>query len=171
MCFRRCCSVGEIKISPNCLLSLRFSWHRSAPINSKVSENKNQVQTSQLPIIKPLQSAVKRIVCLSLTYTEIWNSKELSAACRPGFKLVHEQRIQSLPKDKLSRTLNSDLRCCIALLFILTALMKVVKHWNRLPIEVVDAPSLARLNARLDRALGSLIWLKMSLLTAGRWTR
>ena len=33
-------------------------------------------------------------------------------------------------------------------------------HWNRLPKEVVDAPSLEALQARLDVALGSLIqWL------------
>jgi len=45
--------------------------------------------------------------------------------------------------------------------------MRVVKHWHRLPREVVDAPSLETFKARLDRALSNLIWLKMSLLTAG----
>ena len=36
----------------------------------------------------------------------------------------------------------------------------VVMHWNRLPKEVVDAPSLEALKARLDVALGSLVcWL------------
>ncbi|KFR01150.1 hypothetical protein N306_10276, partial [Opisthocomus hoazin] len=35
--------------------------------------------------------------------------------------------------------------------------MRVVKHWNRLPREVVEAPSLERLKARLDRALSNLI--------------
>ncbi|KFQ48088.1 hypothetical protein N334_02748, partial [Pelecanus crispus] len=35
--------------------------------------------------------------------------------------------------------------------------MKVVKHWNRFPREVVDAPSLETLKVRLDRALSSLI--------------
>ena len=35
---------------------------------------------------------------------------------------------------------------------------RVVKHWNRLPKEVVDAPSLEALKARLDVALGSLVW-------------
>ncbi|KFP16541.1 hypothetical protein Z169_14835, partial [Egretta garzetta] len=35
--------------------------------------------------------------------------------------------------------------------------MKVVKHWNRLPGEVVEAPSLEAFKARLDRALSSLI--------------
>ena len=33
---------------------------------------------------------------------------------------------------------------------------RVVTHWNRLPKEVVDAPSLEA-NARLDVALGSLV--------------
>ncbi|KFZ62430.1 hypothetical protein N321_04315, partial [Antrostomus carolinensis] len=34
---------------------------------------------------------------------------------------------------------------------------KVVSHWDRLPREVVDAPSLEAFKARLDGALGSLI--------------
>ena len=33
----------------------------------------------------------------------------------------------------------------------------VVTHWNRLPKEVVDAPSLEVFKARLDVALGSLV--------------
>ncbi|KFZ61084.1 hypothetical protein N321_04550, partial [Antrostomus carolinensis] len=33
----------------------------------------------------------------------------------------------------------------------------VVRHWNRLPREAVDAPSLEAFKARLDGALGSLI--------------
>jgi len=44
--------------------------------------------------------------------------------------------------------------------------MRVVKHWNRLPREVVEAPSLETFKARLDGALSNLVWLKMSLLTA-----
>ncbi|KFP21671.1 hypothetical protein Z169_13900, partial [Egretta garzetta] len=35
--------------------------------------------------------------------------------------------------------------------------MRVVKPWNRLPREVVEAPSLATFKARLDGALSSLI--------------
>ena len=35
--------------------------------------------------------------------------------------------------------------------------MRVVKHWNRLPREVVDAPSLETSKVRLDRALSNLI--------------
>jgi len=35
--------------------------------------------------------------------------------------------------------------------------MKVVKHWNRLPREAVDAPSLEVFKARLDGALSNLV--------------
>jgi len=45
--------------------------------------------------------------------------------------------------------------------------MRVVKHWNELPREVVEAPSLAAFKARLDGTLSNLVWLKMSLLIAG----
>ena len=34
---------------------------------------------------------------------------------------------------------------------------RLVTHWNRLPKEVVDAPSLEAFKARLDVALGSLV--------------
>ncbi|KFP96595.1 hypothetical protein N329_01580, partial [Haliaeetus albicilla] len=35
--------------------------------------------------------------------------------------------------------------------------LRVVRHWNRLPREVVDAPSLAVFKARLDGALSNLV--------------
>ena len=36
-------------------------------------------------------------------------------------------------------------------------IMRVVKHWNRLPREAVDAPSLEVFKTRLDGALSNLI--------------
>ena len=44
---------------------------------------------------------------------------------------------------------------------------RVVMHWNRLPKEAVDAPFLEAFKARLDVALGSLVWWLASLHTAG----
>ena len=35
--------------------------------------------------------------------------------------------------------------------------VRVVRHWNRLPREVVAAPSLAVFKARLDGALSNLV--------------
>ncbi|KFW65196.1 hypothetical protein AS28_11184, partial [Pygoscelis adeliae] len=35
--------------------------------------------------------------------------------------------------------------------------LRVVKHWNRLPRDVVDAPSLETFKVRLDGALSNLI--------------
>ena len=45
--------------------------------------------------------------------------------------------------------------------------VRMVKHWSRLPREAVAAPSLAGFKARLDGALSTLGWWKMSLLMAG----
>ena len=44
---------------------------------------------------------------------------------------------------------------------------RVVTHWNRLPKEVVDGPSLDAFEARLDVALGSLVWWLATLHIAG----
>ena len=46
---------------------------------------------------------------------------------------------------------------------------RVVTHWNRLPKEVMDAPSLEAFKARLDVALGSLVWWLATLHIAGVW--
>ena len=46
---------------------------------------------------------------------------------------------------------------------------RVVTHWNRLPKEAVDAPSLEAFKARLDVALGSLVCWLVTLHIAGGW--
>ena len=43
----------------------------------------------------------------------------------------------------------------------------MVTHWNRLPKEVIDASSLEACKARLDVALGSLVWWLATLHIAG----
>jgi len=49
--------------------------------------------------------------------------------------------------------------------------MRVVRPWQRLPREAVAAPSLAVLKARLDGALSTLVWWKMSLLMVMGWNQ
>ena len=46
---------------------------------------------------------------------------------------------------------------------------RVVTHWKRLPKEVVDAPSVEAFKARLDVALGSLVWWLPTLHIARGW--
>ena len=46
---------------------------------------------------------------------------------------------------------------------------RVVTHWNRLPKEAVDAPSMQAFKARLDVALGSLVCWLATLHVAGGW--
>jgi len=46
-------------------------------------------------------------------------------------------------------------------------MIQVVKHWMRLPREVVEAPSLEPFKVGLDGTLNNLIQLKIFLLTAG----
>ena len=48
---------------------------------------------------------------------------------------------------------------------------RVVTHWNRLPKEDVDAPSLEAFKARLDVALGSLVCWLATLHIAGGWNQ
>ena len=43
---------------------------------------------------------------------------------------------------------------------------RVVRYWNLLPREAVDAPSLEMFEVRVDGALGSLIWWVATLPTA-----
>lgn len=47
--------------------------------------------------------------------------------------------------------------------------MGVERHQHRLPVVVAKAPSLETFKVELDGALSNLIFVKMSLLTAGGW--
>ena len=49
--------------------------------------------------------------------------------------------------------------------------MRVVRHWNRLPREAVDAPSLEAFKARMDGAVSNLVYREVSLPTAGGWNQ
>jgi len=49
--------------------------------------------------------------------------------------------------------------------------VRVLRHWNRLPRDVLDAPSLETFKARLDKALGNLNYLWCFCSLQGSWTR
>ena len=48
-------------------------------------------------------------------------------------------------------------------------LVRFMRHWNRLPRETVDAPSLEAFKARLDGAVSNLVKREVSLPIAGGW--
>jgi len=47
--------------------------------------------------------------------------------------------------------------------------VRAVRHWNTLPREVVDVPSLEVFRARLDGPLSNLVQWKVSLPMTGGW--
>ena len=47
--------------------------------------------------------------------------------------------------------------------------MRVVRHWHRLPSEVINAPFLEAFKARLDGTASNLVWWEVSLPIAGGW--
>ena len=49
--------------------------------------------------------------------------------------------------------------------------VRVVRHWNRLPSDVVYVPSMETFKARLDQALSNLIYLWCPCSLQGSWTR
>lgn len=47
-------------------------------------------------------------------------------------------------------------------------ILRVMRHWNRLPREAVDVPTVEVFEARVDKALRNLVQWEMSLPLA-RW--
>ena len=76
------------------------------------------------------------------------------------FTRVHSDRTRGNGLELRQRRLRLDIRRKFFT-------QRVMMHWNRLPKEVVDVPSLEAFKARLDVALGSLVWWLATLHIAG----
>ena len=76
---------------------------------------------------------------------------------------VHHIYNGCVTKTKLFRTLMCDILDIRKKFFT----MRVVRHWNSLPREAVDASSLEVFTVRLDGTFSNLIYWKMSLPMAG----
>ena len=75
-------------------------------------------------------------------------------------------RLQSGQSAEL-RTLYPVVVVVVVVVVFPPILAATCTHWNRLPKEAVDAPSLEAFRARLHVALESLVWWLATLHTAG----
>jgi len=87
-------------------------------------------------------------VCAGLKHDSLVLSKVSITSVTMGYKFDSTEH--------LDKTVHGDcrFRLCIRKKFFT---MRMVKHWTRLPREVVDASSLETFKARLDGALSNLI--------------
>ena len=93
--------------------------------------------------------------------------------CSASFLLISPFWLSAFPSGICSFA-ESQLACTFSAWRSLYSIKKwklspqrVVTHRNRLPKEAVDAPSLEAFKARLDVALGSLVWWLVTLHIAG----
>lgn len=103
-----------------------------------------------------------------------WRGLRPPGRARCGIS-VHKWGLQESWRDFLSRNVREDRRRGFQLKESVFRLdrrnefftMQVVRHWNRLPREAADSPSLEVFKTRLDVALDNLVWWNMSMPVVG----
>ena len=109
--------------------------------------------------LEPLsyEERLRELGLFSLEKKRLWG--DLIAALKGAYKQEGEGLLMRMDSDR-TRGNGLKLRQGRFGLDIRRKLFtqRVVMHWNKLPKEVVDAPSLEAFKARLDVALGSLVW-------------
>ncbi|PKU48513.1 hypothetical protein llap_1141 [Limosa lapponica baueri] len=135
-----------------------------SPQHRKNMDLLERVQRRAMKVIRglehlPCEDRVSELGLFSLEKRRLWG--DLIAACQ-YLKGAYRRAGEGLFVRKCSdRTRGNDFkleegrfRLDIRKKFFT---VRVVKHWNRLPREVVDAPSLEVFKARLDGALSNLL--------------
>ena len=105
------------------------------------------------------QTAASLLLHVSIT---TWATAATVAPCTYGRHELHEEANKPLNISRQMGRFRLDFRRRFFT-------QRVVMHWNRLPKEAVDAPSLEAFKARLNVALGSLVWWLATLHIAGGW--
>ena len=80
--------------------------------------------------------------------------QDLKGACKKAGEGLFTRAGSDRPRGNGFKLKEGRFRLDVRKLFFT---VRVVRHWNRLPGEVVDAPSLEVLKARLDGALSNLV--------------
>ena len=133
--------------------------------HKKEAELLEQVQRRATKMIRGLQhlsceERLKELCLFSLEKRRLWRDLTVTFQYSKGaFKQEGVRLLMSVGSDR-TRGNGFKLRQGRFRLDIRRNLFtqRVVMHWNRLPKEIVDVPSLAAFKARLDVALGSLVW-------------
>ncbi|KFZ56539.1 hypothetical protein N321_11120, partial [Antrostomus carolinensis] len=145
-------------------LHLEYCFQAWSPQHKKDAELLEEVQRRATKMIRGLEhfsyeERLRELVLLSLEKRRLHG--DLIAAFQylnRAYKQEGEQLFTWADSDRTRgsgfKLREGSFRLNIGRKFFI---QKVVRYWNRLPREVMDAPSLEAFKARLDGALGSLI--------------
>lgn len=86
--------------------------------------------------------------------TKLWRSSTLKGAYKKHGERLFTRASSDSTKGNGFKLKEGRLRLGIRMKFFT---LRVVRHWNRLPREAVDAPSLEVSKTRLDGALSNLV--------------
>jgi len=117
------------------------------------------------------EERLRELGLFSLEKRRFWGDLIVTFQCMKGaYKQERQQLFMKVDSDRTrGMVVNSGRGCLGWILGGIFCTQRVVMQWNRLPKEVVDAPSLEAFKARLDVALDILgCWLA-TLHTAGYW--